>query len=1141
MTITTLRLAICIIPLAACVSGDEPEDHGADTAANAVVSALDVRAEPAPEESHVRWDLATAAQVAAFHDAARARAGVAKGAAIDAAVAELEAAGVPASAAAVDALHALDARSAIGITPRFDTVRGELRMVSDLGWFARGATAEDAAGAFTAAHAGELATLLGIVPERELFLAGTNDLGDATGVVFRSRCNGVEVAGSAVIVYVTKSNHWLGAGVVDALYAESGPGLACPYAARDLISEARAAAIALDAVASPGVDVADCGGELRLGLDGVYAWRVSCPFAREDVSDVVVDARTGSVIALGEPDNAVSGHAADEFQIGSGLRFPDDVPDAYPMKYLRVYAASAAAPCWDSSCAFVDDADGAGWFSNTATAAGTKLEAWLASAMLPPMTYGATGVFRVVNDGATSLCDDAIHAQSYPVAGDGTVTLLDDAGPARVYYLLNWSRERYAGGGHELPQRLGFSVYSGSSGQAGYCSGDPYTHSRIKITAGANDGSVMTTLHEADHTWEQCANVAGWGCGGNPDNGADGPTDTDLGALAEGHADYAALALTEWVRSYGSGGYDPGRFYESDTSTTDYFIHKDDVQLGACPCNGGTGDVGPETCVMWGTTPVCMLDCTAASDCTDDFGPTAICDPQEVASDPTLMTMQNVCLYVGHENGGLFRNAAQFTSIRSGTMYGFELLADGLELGWNDSTRLSGPTTGNNVYAKVWSAYTADRYTTWRGFSPVFRNLTYADAGDDFTSWSRQASVIASTGNLTTTIDHGTAYGDPTANIDYSGDSDYVAFKAARGESYTVTMTQESGTLDACAYLYAVPSGGAGFSLLAYDTNCAVDGTLTSTVTFTVPLGATYDWILLRAAAVGATTGAYALTLDMTGDAHADHQVSSPTWQDALPVAANTGAVKPGSKTAGDTDWFKVFVPTSTTSTALTIAYPSAGFLPRTWLYRGLSGSGGPGTALASGDGTTFIYTVPAADSGQWYWFLVGSPFSSTTGSYTVQVGLAVSGLAIDPDWSSVAAPYPLQFGWGDQVADGLGTGDVDAFRVTLARGDRFTADIVPRGTCDTSVAVHAPLLPSGFADAFGADPFLWDDNNGADLDAWGYGDSLTFVAPRDGDYVVRVQPGPEGCSTDYTAYFFRGIDEPASNLAPAFDRTPGL
>jgi hypothetical protein len=259
-----------------------------------------------------------------------------------------------------------------------------------------------------------------------------------------------------------------------------------------------------------------------------------------------------------------------------------------------------------------------------------------------------------------------------------------------------------------------------------------------------------------------------------------------------------------------------------------------------------------------------------------------------------------------------------------------------------------------------------------------------------------------------------------------------------------------------------------------------------------------------------------------------------------------------GSLARSETDWYKVYVPTLSSNATLEVVYTGAPFTPHTALYRGLRGNAGadPSKKVAEGDGTTFTYTVTPGYSNQWYWVLVSG---SAGGSYTIEVNLKRWGAKIEEDWSDPASNrYALAYSWGDMVADGLDGGDADGFEVYLSRGYRFSADIAPEEAppgeddCDTKVAVYAPPLDVGpwhWPDYFGDDPFIWDsDNHGADslLGAYSHGDSVTFVAPRDGVYEIDVEAGPGGCSSSYRAYFAITLDEPDTYLPPPFGKVPG-
>ncbi len=1105
-----------------------PDDQTDD-----VLAELQVREAPGPLETTVRWDLATAEQLTRYHAAARIRAGIPADQAIRDTIGTR-----PVAAAVRRALIALNEASFSGIRPLVND-QGRVGAIREVGWVVRGGAPDQIARDFLSTWEPHLRAAFDVSAQEELFVAGMQDQPDRVQVVYRGRCDGIEVQGDALILEVTKDTHWLGQGVLDDVISYLTPG-ACPDGADRRITASTAIAAALAGRADQSLDPMDFHAEMLVLPPGRLVWRVSGRF-REEASAVDIDAGSGAEVAVhrGLHEN---GTIAGNFSLFNGVH-PQDVTADRPLKYAIV----------DEGTSYLTSADASGWW-NAEAADTSPLWGKMISNQLPDNSYGASGTFWMVNP--ANECDDTAMGNIYSLPGDGSTVLVPETDAARMFYLNGWMRQRYADYSHEIPRRHGLALGGGVS----YLCGWPTHWAAASVPSSAGARGNLTILHENTHAFQYCANNPGWGCDQVPSSD-DSYQSRVLSSFKEGHADWVPVVMTGHRMGYDIT-WDSSRVFGSATDSSDWFLHPDEVEYG--PCNtdadcaageicpiqydpNGPGDdvAGPDHCVKV---------CAGAADtttCPPLHGPTGICRSwtDDLAVPPGSGPVAWGCYFNGYTNGALYGNAFTFLGLWLGPLPGFEAVADGMELGWNKWTDMAGPVADNNFYAKIANTNWVRRYEVWRAFNPVYPLQTPSSGiQDDYPSHGDTAPVMESLGRTSNLVGWGSANGDTTADIDIGGDLDFFHIKAVKGETYTITLTPTGGsTLDGCLALYganrAFDLGGS--PLLIRDTTCTTTPPGTSQITYPIPVTTPHDWLVIRVEGNARTTGSYTLSITSADEA-ADNHPTAPTWQDAFPLAV--GIYQPAAMgTVTDSDWFKFYVP-DTTANQIEVSYSSNVYLPVTSIWTSPITGSGPPPAPACGPTTGMFVTCPLATVPGWYYIRAASP--GYTGSYQIRVRLLSSGTPIP--YTSVDIPAtagtgaPIAFTWGDMAAERLYALDTDSYEVTLAEGDRLTVTTAfDSGICQSTVKVRAgvnlDVPPGGTGTSrFSTDPaqiMIFDQTyNGLDFGPSGRGSYLSFVAPYAGNYSVYIQGDSTCWGQNYRAYFTRAHDIATWQHIPAFD-----
>ncbi len=930
-----------------------------------------------------------------------------------------------------------------------------------------------------------------------------------------------------VEIHVTTDRHPVGGGVVTMVETPWDTDVDAP---KEALDEAEAVALASTAFGRP---IRDAGRATDLAWRCFHqhspacrlTWEISDtvelnaeePFAQEDrperrANTAYVDAVTGDVLAVAPRARHYTG------QVNQTTRYPFDTADT--LRDMRL--AQLRQFCFFGYC--VDGTDTNGLYDWTPPY-GTSAQVGLRS------RDGADPLFRHGNLPTCAAFNEDPQWQSFGLDVGLNVVMTPNATNNRrndwmLFHYLNYFADTYNlvfANLIEPPATLWYDAGPGTGGSFVACDG---TAEVGVIGVGAQDdtdpGYVTRDVfwEEVFHSTEWCMQTVGAGCGS---------TNVDpRSALGSsfGHSTGGAIGsrmnqYETWAR--GANASNHLRFAGAN-AVGDIMLYDEEIDGTPTSAPNGCNFTIPgvvyncaadEACYFGGQDrPRCMKRAPNPDSCTTLFPsqPGLLLDRQPYGRSPTETNVQ-ICVSNDYSNGRLWLHLGENLINGAGHFSG----VGGLYRANFGNVRTRTFTTGADNYHRamaLWSggyeASNAFHNVSTEGF-PWFDDTTGIASRAEVIRTPRDATLTFSNGGPTATA---LAFQDGVAPPGPIFDQDVFQVVVDPGEIYEIIATTSSTAVDLCLTVRNHLSGATIAQQTTHPNGCT-DGASTAAArnhTYRFSSGSAnrinflVDNLLDQA-------GTYQIQIRNVNDDYADllsqHFNSHPL--------ATGAAVSASLNTTSDNDLFRYDAPTSGT---LTVTTTGAATTATVDIYSVLSPAAPSGGAAATGTGGATVSMV----AGRAYYIHVRAA-GVTSGAYTLTA--THSGCATCNASGTYTNPIVLPSTTGGTVVNRLdesattantwaqcddGTA-CDWYQVTLSNNERVsvtTFDVWDH-LCDVEVSVFAPDELQYWKSSGIRAPMTYDLFGSMEVN----GSQLSFVAPRAGDYRIRVRgidPGGWDC-----------------------------
>lgn len=358
----------------------------------------------------------------------------------------------------------------------------------------------------------------------------------------------------------------------------------------------------------------------------------------------------------------------------------------------------------------------------------------------------------------------------------------------------------------------------------------------------------------------------------------------------------------------------------------------------------------------------------------------------------------------------------------------------------------------------------------------------------------------------------------PNMALDYRTDEDYVFFYAQEGTTYSFTTQNLCSGVDTIVDVIHISNG---VEIVDESNDDCPGYGLASCVDFTA---SDPGWHAVKARSyLQSSEGCYELTYVASDDTG-----NNPLA--ARPMAIDGSAYDGEWEVAGDTDYFKIYVPDSGSGVNLTVSTcevsPGADTVITLYhesnLLTEVASNNDSGSQSCGVRSSRITYEVPAGKSG--FYFVKVTEFGNdSTGTWQISATLEGND-DVGGSGMSTALPVSNDPITGRSVSGHFDAGtDEDWFVVSLNANEHATFHVVDlHGGADTVMSVFDDGL-TAYEDIpakNGVDVswLLQDDDGGAEWLA----SRIHLVAPRTGNYFVRLSPFSSYSLGAYTLYVQR-------------------
>lgn len=1036
----------------------------------------------------------------------------------------------PPTATQESALLGIEARAMTDLRVDWDDLRGSPRRIAGALHVSRAAP-EVVGAEWAESNWASLAEALAADADDTIELVHVGELPDeTTSVTYRRVRGGVPMPENLVEIHVTNQNHRAGEGLVLRVEAQWDTDVAPGSAPADQLGEEEALLLAQDAL---GVEFpsTDMDADLRWrcapseGPSCRPTWRVQWHRANPADSDgpdsVYLDARTGEVLNIARDTHDYTGH------VSQTTNYAGDTGDV--LRDMRLAEMRQWFFVWG--------------YSNTDTNGNYNWSPPSASAEIGLHSRPNTTVMEVRRAEPAS-CGAAGNYDWQPLnlSTGGSFVIAPNATNHRrsdwlMFHYLNYAIDMYwqFSNIEEMPKAVWFNA-SGPGGGSAFAPCDATAETGALTVGGNGDDTAAFVGNLRDIFWEEihhgtewCIQTVGAGCGYtnlNPRSLTSGWGHAQGGAIGSYVNDYETRARGQATSNH--------LRYAGPTAVGDVFLHDAEIEgaatSGTDGCWAWGGGTGTYTCaadeacfrtpaIAAMDRPRCMKRASSTAQCISMFPsqPWVLLDRQTYGSDPANPNGGiGICVSNDYANGRIWMHLGEHLMTSAGYFAGvgsFHRANRALT-----RTRQFTQTSDNFHHAMA----------PWAGHyeaSNAFHNMSTESFAwlDDTTDRWNASEVIRTPRNTTLTFTQGGPTGTSVAfqqGLYAPGavyDDDSYLLLADQGETYEITASTSSGSVDLCLQAWNHMTG----ALLGTASGCS-DGTGNRNATLTLSVGTAtrVDFVVSN---VLNQTGVYQLQVRNTTDDYPDQLSFNLTSQPLRNATAVSGSLNSTS----DKDLFHYYAPPGTSGT-LTVTTTGAATSALVQIYQASAPGIPGGSPVASGWGGAST----AISAGSMYYVLLDA--LGATGAYTLTASHSGCGTC-NPN-GTFTSPLPLPNLNGGIVTNRLdqsaappndtwtqcenGT-TCDWYAVDLVASERLTITTfnVFDSLCDVEVSVFSDTQQNYWNNGTLRAPMTWDLFGSMEAN----GSQLTFQAPRDGTYRIRVRALELNCPR-YDMAVTRGV-----------------